>query len=1272
MKRMILGVAAVAAMGLSAAAVYEEDFQKLGDFAPGVLRDGAAVEVHNDPCWKQNYYLGVHPKADALLWEKGVPVAKGDFDFSFQVKNKSAVGYVLVLGTERVAITNGVGKVWGAVQVKARGGTADVYLMQNRVYGKIASVTVPKDLATVNVLAPAKSNFDLKTILSETAREGFALDTSLKRLYPDFASLAQPFDGKVCDEPTTVTLPDAPACGIRLQMNRGKIAVDWEKKGDVRFVTGDTFEDGALDFPGLGTRYVLPHFFAFGSRQSWGDPMPQMTDLQREWRTLPVNATNHVTDIDFVKTSDGTQVWIDGNYVATHKTTKPCTFVLSGGAKYALKAAPTAEQPEYLKLDLAANPKAKAFAKAELKGIKPGRQTFGGGFFGGGIPVDVVKPLDSQDVAICQQVKGSWALEVEEYFSHNRGPLMGFPGESHFLVPAATYKKAAIVFALDPDPKKDAVLTLTFGRYLNEIGGNKLTQKSVDFTKGVPDTCKKVGEVVLNGKSVPLYYTEIDVDLGKIVDFTTLDYLDFEFTGKLWENFQQNDNSMRPDPSSTSAFNVFGVTLVKSPACAKPVLAGPGNCFPKDAVKKTSAFEVTSGFGTAKGAVACRIVDADGKTVKEFSEPYSVSGDGKKTVVADFSDFDCGWYEIFWSLREDGKDVLVHRGTIAVVPPLGRAWTKTASPYSTWLFMGTHGAPTNSEWAGRLLQMAGIRKSWLKEPYATKYDVTSIGSVNAPPLRDFEKPGFEKKLVDAIEKAKKELPFVDNVMVWHESAPWGEDMYDELLGLPVPEPAGWVKKRDENLAKYVTEIGRIVHKNYPDLKLQIGNSSASMGAVTYPMRGGADPSAYDSIGVESPSQMVPPERYTEVGLLGLFAARDLASRWAKRPVKVNGCYEFIYRAERDIGLELQGQYQARDVVICLAHGFTLISPGIFFDCSSGYYNGLWGGSGIMERAPWCYPKKAFAAYATVTKVMDDVTYVRSLDTGSSTVYALEFKRADGKTVTATWAARGEYDFDFEGEAELVSLYGGKGAKHGSGRIVYVVSEKPLKGFKVSNRTFPFEDGLFKDATVVGDVSSLEFTVEPDPDMASPTRNYFPQLKPGVIEAKKVEDAVRGAAVELTLKSDPAKTTSYWTEYSTLRFAKPIPVPGEPSILGVEVFGNSNWGQFRFEIEDADGEVFKNISTGAGWACDITDWPGRLAVAFDGWSWVGHSLKANTFFPDHSPGPYEEQWQSMGGDKKIRYPIRIRAITVGMNRDKTNLFGFEPSAPSIKVKSIRAK
>jgi hypothetical protein len=106
----------------------------------------------------------------------------------------------------------------------------------------------------------------------------------------------------------------------------------------------------------------------------------------------------------------------------------------------------------------------------------------------------------------------------------------------------------------------------------------------------------------------------------------------------------------------------------------------------------------------------------------------------------------------------------------------------------------------------------------------------------------------------------------------------------------------------------------------------------------------------------------------------------------------------------------------------------------------------------------------------------------------------------------------------------------------------------------------------------------------------------------------------------------------------------------------------------FEIEDAGGEIWRSIGTG-GWGCDILDWPGHLSVNFDGWNFVALPLRDSSLFHDHSPGPVLEQWVSSGGDKKIEYPIKVRALIVEMNRKPLNLIDFTTVDPVIRLKDV---
>ena len=323
------------------------------------------------------------------------------------------------------------------------------------------------------------------------------------------------------------------------------------------------------------------------------------------------------------------------------------------------------------------------------------------------------------------------------------------------------------------------------------------------------------------------------------------------------------------------------------------------------------------------------------------------------------------------------------------------------------------------------------------------------------------------------------------------------------------------------------------------------------------------------------------------------------------------------------------------------------------------------------------------AYAVLTKVLDDVKFEKALPTGSGTAYAYQYKRADGKWVTALWFHRGEGAMEVESVGgTLTKMYGqesalakGKVEVAVTGAPVYLTTAKPLAGVKIVKRAFKQDMALAAKAKVASAMDKAELfeALVPDPQVESTHHSYFPYLKPSKFTMKMVEDAEKGACVEIAL--DPAnekKYTEYVTEYTTLRFKEPVAIEGEPELIGVWVKGNSNGGQLRFEIEDADGEVFKNLSTGQDWCCDIMDWPGNLAVGFDGWSFVYQTLGPTKLIPTHSPGPYKDQWVSCGGDKKIKFPIKVRAITIGAFRHLFTPLGFDLSkqiAEPLRLKDV---
>jgi hypothetical protein len=85
-----------------------------------------------------------------------------------------------------------------------------------------------------------------------------------------------------------------------------------------------------------------------------------------------------------------------------------------------------------------------------------------------------------------------------------------------------------------------------------------------------------------------------------------------------------------------------------------------------------------------------------------------------------------------------------------------------------------------------------------------------------------------------------------------------------------------------------------------------------------------------------------------------------------------------------------------------AYNYQHISPGLLYDAGNAYAHTLWGAGGLCRRYPLLYPKPAYVALAAVTAALDQVKLRRKVPTGSLTVYALEFDRADGRRVYAVW------------------------------------------------------------------------------------------------------------------------------------------------------------------------------------------------------------------------------------------------------------------------------
>ena len=1303
-------LAAATALAASGEILFQEDFSHYRDSAPGAAQ-GEGVYIGNDPIYSHQSEIGFDVAEDTDVFLAGKPLPAGNaFDvlFRFNLAKTNCAFAVNFAGADGKAVSvpvQGFAGGWRDAALKADGKRLTLYVARTNCFCAVSSTDLAGELKSVNFRVKAGGRVALTRVVVRTpaplaespALAQFPAASVLGRTLDDVpgeggvrVSDGTPLDlakfGCSFVPGTTGVVGSLDVTWDSGVVSRYPIAVDAEryrsqvprigiKQLGLKPMEDWIGPDAVIDFGEKGRLarlFVRPYLRSYANFTQVSD---RGMDVVRDWALLPP-ASRHVTTVEMRPGARGlSELWLDGSYVTQVKPARndkqsTCVvraeLVLAKGVAHKVRPATPVAADGTLVLPIWANPKAKSFADAKAKAPIPG----------------AVAPCASSDIGLVAYQPCGYSLESDSYTM--RTPLDGYPGEVHFRVPAGPYVAAELLFCLDDDPKKVPYAKARIACYSDGcgVGCTELQEQVIDLRGGLPAGTREVGRIVRGGREYPVYRTEIELPLGRQIDLATGPFVDLEFVGPTQENLQQTDFSKLPRDDVRSSLTLLGVTLRQLNVLPELVQSTPGNVFTEDERVKTTAVRLTALVDGAKGEIRF------GDEVRPYA--FAKAGD-VVTNVFDFSKMSVGLRKVPLAI-DDGKSVLRHEVVVCVTPEARRLATIEESPYGTWWF-NAHGSPGEADVGGPFLQKAGIRKSTLMQSAEAraKYGFTFSGFIYAPKMSLFnEKTGRfkgdktytngEERVVAEMKAARAKRPFVDHIMVWHESAPGCGGLPEEILGLAAPTND---TARERRFAAYVNEVGRICRKHFPDLKIQFGNSTTGLGALAVPLRGGAKAEYYDSVGIEIPAQTIPPERVCDAGLLGMNITKAVGRKLAGRDIPAAGCYEFVYRTVRDLGArgeDVQAEFYTRDIIISLMNGFRLVAPGLLFDCKRAYCKSMWGVSGIVGRAPQVYPKKAYLAYAVATKVLDGVTFVREIPTGSATVYAAEFRRKDGRYATAFWCVRGEADIACAAAGEVWTMDGVRTAASGdarftcSGAPVYVVSEKPCDSVSIAARRFPEDAARAAAGKPLADFSLANVVVAPDPEMESQHHGFVPYLKPGAFVAKDVVDPEEGACLELTLDTT-AKTayplTEFVTEYTTVRFRESVPVPGVSGLLGVRVKGDSGWGQLRFEIEDAEGEVFKGLTTGRSWGCDIYDWPGYMALSFDGWSDVCQRTDANDYDLILTPGPSDEQWvSSTGGDKRITWPVRIRAVTVCVNRCKPTLLGFAPPAPtSVRLKRV---
>lgn len=999
----------------------------------------------------------------------------------------------------------------------------------------------------------------------------------------------------------------------------------------------------------------------------------QQEDLIKKWDSL-TPASKKPISFEFRRDPAGAIMWINGCFaglIPNESGLSAVSVSFPGDAN--IKDASSGKLPEtdskYLPLDISKIAKPGEMEKSSVS-ITKGFQKVGG------IPMIVAEGNGNGDVGVVKEMKGQYMLECDEHLS--RIALDGMPETLHFSVPKGFYSKAYVLCAAEPDPKKDPILTARLTRFGNSGRGDAITHSSIALPQGTEkpaDNLKIVGNIqyeTVNGKvEVPLYLAEIPLRSGEIIDLINMEkdprsffisgqFLDFEFLGKMKEK------GFKPDSKSTSAVHVFGVTLEKSPCEINFIQSQTGNIFHNDETPETTA--ILKSNEKCELTLSWKIRDDKGNILKKDSASISFSAPGEERKLnIPLTMPKLGWYGLDFELSSKKESIMTHDAAFAL---LGRDLRKAGyeSPYGTWSFGGNYGADDVNIF-GPMFFKAGFRRinpqaiGRLTEADFAKWKIT-LGQIGWGAVNLDNIPVSEKKIAELLEK----FPHCNSALIFHESFP--SYVPAELFGQKQEESADEIERAKKSVEKG-TKVAQFYREKFPQIKLIWGNSGATASIIYMLLKHGLDPKYIDYFGLESTGgQTAMPEKLSELTPQATYLIKEAALKFGvEKPV--TGCYESTCRSERNVGAEKLAQWYVRDILVCHAYRYENISPGVLFDSNIAYFNTVWGGAGICRRAPLFYPKQAYVAMATLTNALDQVKMLRRMPTGSATVYALEFERADGRTAYALWTPKTEAElnlefpdetklelFEFYGDTSEPKLSGGKFALVVGPSPRYLISTKPAKSANVLKQIAEQVPEGFSVADKMDDASAciLYYDYGLSKEGGELPRNKMAKL----FSMRQADDPERGKCIELELHGDNS-LSDLVGEHCGIQLAKAAPVPGEPHSLGVWVKGNSSWGKIVFEFRDAEGKHWR--SHGSEWH----DWPGELSINFDGWHFVSFPIDTKSPIIYSSPGG---MMRGDGGGSVV-YPISITKLHVILYRKALDLNEMKPVSPIIRLSNVGA-
>jgi len=884
-----------------------------------------------------------------------------------------------------------------------------------------------------------------------------------------------------------------------------------------------------------------------------------------------------------------------------------------------------------------------------------------------------------------------WRTDPGSYYeNYDCAPFFqGDPRTPILRVPNACYSAAYVVGMADTMPETSTVVSIRTGIFdrlgiYHDVAGEapRWTETGGKWVvKPLPALLLEVGQP---GEKRGGNLFMIRIPLGGTFpqDFEVYgDSLALELTKELRLAVRQPDPCrfrIRP-LGLPSSVHIFGFTLEESPVRMRVTSPEIGHVFvepqtPTFTVRLTSVVAEPRTFG-----LAIETQDFGGAEESRERTVELAPGETREETIR-FEGRTRGWRRLSVAVvDEEGRRLLQRETSFALLPPDTRN-RAVYGPWSTWTWAGAHNTP-DFERIGPLLRKCGVRYALRS---ASDSELARYG-LRANQLGNIQRKKTPGEAVAMVSNDMELYPNgVREALVFHETAISGKHVMrplDCLVGRDSYEFDEAEQARFDELWQQAVSCAKAVKEAFPGYKLAFGNNAAMITEEF--LRRGFPKDLIDSISNESAGFMRPTECQPDpVSFNGLWMFDRIRKHYGYGDKQLAICYEWLTRATNPGNLSLRDQaaYYVRDCLLALAFGVPRVSPAGIVDVGNSYYYSNWGAGGLCRQRPELNPKPAYAAYATLTLMLDEASCERRLDTGSTSLFGLVFRKPDKSAVCAFWTLRGTRQASVRvDQKQPATLTDGMGnameLPPRNGVVTFAVGALPvfLSGVsdvrEVSPGECAYPERPGPDPLLIDDFDRPgRWTKKAERDPELEFYNFLTPRRLGKYRWKTVREFEGRRGCLRVSPQTPVPGAVHLPMYGVLELDESVPIPGEPRHVGLWVNGNSGWGRVIFEFVDASGQRWisigcamsgqvnrwmedwmpKEVLAGLEYERSINDWntndsERRSSINFDGWRYVDFPL------PGQYPGegyhwPRNCYWK-YDKDGKVHYPLTFTKLVV---------------------------